>query len=139
MHPKAKRALKVALLILFVFRPGLGSLITWFDCDREGTKHGLVYSGFRFDVRGAFDSDYWQHFPPAKLLCLIDMPASLFSDTIALPVTAVVEFRRSRRADGQEKPNHPASGKAGIARRLTIDHHWPGLPEPGRWATVCAP
>ncbi len=28
--------------------------------------------------------------------------------------------------------NKPAAGKAGIASRLTIEHHWPGLPEPGR-------
>jgi hypothetical protein len=28
-------------------------------------------------------------------------------------------------------PNHPASGKAGIAPRLAIEHHCPGLPEPG--------
>src|SRR5947199_4936916 len=28
--------------------------------------------------------------------------------------------------------NQPAAGKAGIARQLTIEHHWPGLPEPGR-------
>jgi hypothetical protein len=28
--------------------------------------------------------------------------------------------------------NHPAAGKAGIASRLPIGHHWPGLPEPGR-------
>ncbi len=103
MQPKGKGALKVTLLILFVFRPGLGSLITWFDLDHEGTKHGSIYSGFRFDTRGAFDSDYWQHFPPAKLLCFIDMPASLFSDTIALPATVVVELRRPRRADAQRK------------------------------------
>ena len=29
-------------------------------------------------------------------------------------------------------PNHPATGKAGIASRLAIGHHCPGLPEPGR-------
>jgi len=28
-----------------------------------------------------------------------------------------------------KKPNHPAAGKAGIASRLAIGHHWPGLPE----------
>jgi hypothetical protein len=28
--------------------------------------------------------------------------------------------------------NHPAAGKAGIARLLAIEHHCPGLPEPGR-------
>ncbi len=28
--------------------------------------------------------------------------------------------------------NQPAAGKAGIASRLTIKYHWPGLPEPGR-------
>ena len=30
-------------------------------------------------------------------------------------------------------PNHPATGKAGMAARLAIGHRWPGLPEPGRW------
>jgi hypothetical protein len=29
-------------------------------------------------------------------------------------------------------PNHPAKGKAGIAPWLAIEHHRPGLPEPGR-------
>jgi hypothetical protein len=27
-------------------------------------------------------------------------------------------------------PNKPAAGNAGIASRLTIEHHWPGVPEP---------
>ena len=36
-------------------------------------------------------------------------------------------------------PNHPASGKAGLAPRLTIEHHRPGLPEPGRWAPSLIP
>ena len=27
------------------------------------------------------------------------------------------------------RANHPAPGKAGIARLLTIEHHYPGLPE----------
>jgi hypothetical protein len=31
-------------------------------------------------------------------------------------------------------PNHPAAAKAGIASLFAIEHHWPGLPEPGRWA-----
>ena len=35
--------------------------------------------------------------------------------------------RRSRRP-----PNHPAAGNAGIASRLAIERHWPGVPEPGR-------
>jgi hypothetical protein len=29
-------------------------------------------------------------------------------------------------------PNHPAAGKAGIARLLAIGRRCPGLPEPGR-------
>jgi len=29
-------------------------------------------------------------------------------------------------------PNHPAAGNAGIAPRLAIDRHWPGVPEPER-------
>ena len=99
MSPRAKRVLSVTLLILFVFRPGIGSLATWIDLDREGTRRGLIYSGLRFDLRSAFDDNYWQHFPPAKLICLVDTPASLFSDTLALPVTAVIEYRRARRTD----------------------------------------
>jgi hypothetical protein len=31
--------------------------------------------------------------------------------------------------------NHPAPGKAGLAFRLAVGYHWPGLPEPGRSAT----
>jgi len=27
------------------------------------------------------------------------------------------------------RTNHPAPGKAGLARRLANEHHWPGLPE----------
>ena len=33
-----------------------------------------------------------------------------------------------------ERANHPASGKAVIAHRLTIEHSCPGLPKPGHWA-----
>ena len=32
-------------------------------------------------------------------------------------------------------PNKPAAGNAGIVSRLTIGHHWPGVPEPGRSTT----
>jgi hypothetical protein len=31
------------------------------------------------------------------------------------------------------RANHPAAGKAGIARLSAIEHHCPGQPEPGRW------
>jgi len=34
--------------------------------------------------------------------------------------------------------NHLAAGKAGIARLLAIEHHCPGLPEPGRSAKALA-
>ena len=30
--------------------------------------------------------------------------------------------------------NYPAAGKAGIASRLAVGHHCPGLPEPDRSA-----
>jgi len=30
-------------------------------------------------------------------------------------------------------PNKPAAPNAGIASRLTIEHHWPGVGEPERW------
>ena len=29
-------------------------------------------------------------------------------------------------------PNHPAAGKAGFVPGLAMEHHSPGLPEPGR-------
>jgi hypothetical protein len=32
--------------------------------------------------------------------------------------------------------NHPASGKAGIARLFASEHHCPGLPEPERSAMI---
>ena len=28
--------------------------------------------------------------------------------------------------------NKPAAGNAGIASRLAVGHHWPGVPEPER-------
>ena len=31
-------------------------------------------------------------------------------------------------------PNYPAPRNAGIARGLPIEHHWPGVRDPGRWA-----
>ena len=33
-----------------------------------------------------------------------------------------------------DAPNQPAAPNAGIASQLTIEHHWPGVGEPGRWA-----
>ncbi len=33
-------------------------------------------------------------------------------------------------------PNKPAAGNAGIEPQLTIRHHWPGVPEPERWAEL---
>jgi hypothetical protein len=33
-------------------------------------------------------------------------------------------------------PNQAAPGKAGISRLLTIEHHHPGQPEPGRWVLL---
>ena len=35
----------------------------------------------------------------------------------------------------EKQPNHPAPGQAGVASRLAIGRHWPGLPEPGCSAT----
>lgn len=34
---------------------------------------------------------------------------------------------------GDQSPNQPAAGKAGIALCLAFEHHSPGLPEPERW------
>ena len=30
------------------------------------------------------------------------------------------------------RANKPAAGNAGVAPQLTIEHHWPGVPEPER-------
>jgi hypothetical protein len=32
----------------------------------------------------------------------------------------------------EERPK-PAAGKAGIALRFAVGHHWPGIGEPGHW------
>ena len=88
--------LSVLVLIFLVFRPGFGTVLTWFDVSRAGTKYGLIYSGIRFDLRGLFDPSAMDQFKP---IWLIDIPASLFSDTVALPVTTLVEYCRSRRTD----------------------------------------
>jgi hypothetical protein len=93
---RSKRTLRIALLIVLVLRPGFGSLFTWFDVDREGSKHGLIYSGLRCDWRSASDTSYLQKFPRAKFICLIDIPASFLSVTVALPVTAMLDFQRSK-------------------------------------------
>ena len=37
-----------------------------------------------------------------------------------------------RKRNVNRVPNQPAAGNAGIAPPLTIEHHWPGVPEPGR-------
>jgi hypothetical protein len=38
----------------------------------------------------------------------------------------------------EKEANHPAAGKAGIVRQIEIGHFCPGLPEPGRSATLHA-
>jgi hypothetical protein len=52
----------------------------------------------------------------------------------------VREFKVSRHMEMSfgdcESPNHPATGKAGIASRLAVGHELPGLPEPGRYAAA---
>jgi hypothetical protein len=48
------------------------------------------------------------------------------SDTEALIVEEVVGSMTTT-------ANKSAAGKAGIARRLAIEHHCPGLPEPERY------
>jgi hypothetical protein len=32
----------------------------------------------------------------------------------------------------RKTPNKPAAGNAGLASRLTVTHHWPGVPDPER-------
>jgi hypothetical protein len=45
---------------------------------------------------------------------------------------ATTEFLIMAKDRAALQNNHPAAGKAGIARPLAIEDHWPGLPEPGR-------
>jgi hypothetical protein len=45
----------------------------------------------------------------------------------------ILSFRRAAASS-----NPPAAGKAGIASLLAVGHHWPGRPEPGRWAAALA-
>ena len=42
----------------------------------------------------------------------------------------------SQRSLKLSRPNKPAAGNAGIASQFTVEHHWPGVPEPERWADV---
>ena len=52
-------------------------------------------------------------------------PISLFAAFAVLLLCFRIIGRKSQ-------PNHPAAGQAGSGPRLTIQHHWPGLPVPGR-------
>ena len=52
------------------------------------------------------------------------------SYALDLKTRRVKRLKRQRRA--KRGPNKPAAGNAGIASWLTIGHHWPGVPEPGR-------
>jgi hypothetical protein len=62
------------------------------------------------------------------------------SDKICASVAAVLSLILAVQYFGlsslktKKSPNHPAAGKAGIASRLALEHHRPGLPEPGRSA-----
>jgi uncharacterized protein YceK len=60
-----------------------------------GDFHGLVYGGVRYDYHLASDDNYLQHAPFLKPVFAIDLPLSLAADTLTLPVTAVIEHRRS--------------------------------------------
>jgi hypothetical protein len=40
------------------------------------------------------------------------------------------------RTDGKKGSNKPPAPNAGIASRLTIEYHWPGVGEPGRWTVA---
>lgn len=89
MNRIGKQCLLDILVAATLMCSGCGTIITLSDMDKEGTKHGLVYSGIRFDCRGAFDPAYMQHIPFGKPLCVIDMPLSLVADTVVLPYTGV--------------------------------------------------
>jgi hypothetical protein len=47
-----------------------------------------------------------------------------------------IDTRALRRM--KKEPNKPAAGNSGMAPRLAIGHHWPGVPEPERWAETSA-
>ena len=68
---------------------GCGTIITLSNCEKEGTLHGLVYGGVGFDYRGAFDDQYMQHALFLKPVCVLDMPLSALTDTVALPYTII--------------------------------------------------
>jgi uncharacterized protein YceK len=87
------------LLIATGLSTGCGTIITLTNMDEEGTAYGYVYSGVRFDERGAFDDDYMQHIPFGKPLCVVDMPLSLVMDTIVIPATLTTECCRWFRSD----------------------------------------
>lgn len=92
-------AIVSALLVTTGVSTGCGTIITLTNVDEEGTRYGYLYSGVRFDRRGAFDEDYMQHVPFGKPLCLVDMPLSLVTDTTVFPATLITECCRWFRSD----------------------------------------
>lgn len=90
---------RIAVAMACLILSGCGSIITLTDLDQEGTRHGLIYGGVRFDGRGVFDWSYLPDNPEMKLFCVLDMPLSLASDTVLLPVTLGIECKRALRTD----------------------------------------
>jgi len=67
---------------------GCGTIVTLSNSGNEGTEHGLIYSGVRFDYRMAFDYDR-RYLPLLNAMSLVDMPFSLVCDTGVLPYTVI--------------------------------------------------
>jgi uncharacterized protein YceK len=79
---------------------GCGTILCYNNSDRFEQFHGLVYGGVRYDYHLAFDERYLSERGSfLKPVFVIDMPLSLAVDTIALPVTASAEHRRSSRVE----------------------------------------
>jgi len=103
--------------------------------DSRAVRHTLLYRGIDF-------TDFFWMGVIAALSFLALLP-SLKYPIVRLLVyglicvgwlfLAGIFFQPSRSDIGGRSSNKPAAGNAGIASQLTIGHHWPGVPEPGRW------
>jgi hypothetical protein len=71
------------------------------------------------------------HFEYLRSMVLQDGTLILTSDRERI-FSLGTRSKAVRRLKAKE-PNHPVAGKAGFASLLTVGHHWPGLPEPGRY------
>jgi hypothetical protein len=86
-----------------------------------------------------------RHLRRASRISSLSITSGIFSPTVIFVgrkrVTDSGSIRRSRITSSafdmviDDTPNKPAAGHAGLAPRLAIEHHWPGVPEPERSTT----